>query len=296
MRIALKGLGLAPLANPEWMASAAQAAERCGFSSIFVGEHFAFFDSYKSPYPFLPGGELPVATQTEILDPFVTLTWLAAHTRTIRLGVCVSILPFHNPRHAAKQVASVDQLCGGRLVFGAGVGWSREEYRAVGVPWERRWYRMDDYVAAMRCLWSTSASTYHGEFTSFEDAYSYPKPKAGGDIPLWYGGNGDMTLRRVARNGHGWMGMNLTPEETAEKIKFIRERAEDLGRDPGSIEMTSQTWDWPNYTLDDFKRYRDAGIEEFFMYGHPGPAVTENNAVAWVEDVARQTVDLAAKL
>jgi probable F420-dependent oxidoreductase len=297
LRIALKGLGLAPMTNPEWMAKAAQAAERCGFSSIFVGEHFAFFDSYEAPYPYLPGGQLPIETRAEIFEPYTTLTWLAAHTKTIRLGICVSIVPFHNPLHAAKQIATVDQLSGGRLVFGAGVGWSQEEYRAVGVPWERRWFRMDDYVNAMRCLWAEEPrSTYQGEFVKFEDAYSYPKPKAGKDLPVWYGGNGDMMLRRVARNGHGWMGMNLQPEEVAQKIQYIREQAEAAGRHPDSIEMTAQTWDWPKFTVDDYRRYRDAGLKEFFVFGLPGPHVDENNAVAWVEEVARQTVDVAARM
>jgi alkanesulfonate monooxygenase SsuD/methylene tetrahydromethanopterin reductase-like flavin-dependent oxidoreductase (luciferase family) len=116
------------------MATAGQAAEKRGFSSIFVGEHFAFFDSYKSPYPYLPGGDLPVPGSADILDPFVTLTWVAAHTTTVRLGTGIAMLPCRSPMMTAKQVASVDHLSGGRLVFGAGVGWSQEEYRAMGVP------------------------------------------------------------------------------------------------------------------------------------------------------------------
>jgi probable F420-dependent oxidoreductase len=296
MRIGLLCLGIGPFVSPEWMAQAGQTAEQCGFSSLFVGEHFAFFDSYESPYPYLPGGDLPVPGSADILDPFVTLTWLAAHTKTIRLGTAIAILPCHNPMAAAKQVASVDQLCGGRMVFGAGVGWSQEEYRALGVPWERRWARLDDYVAAMRCLWSTPISTHHSEFTNFDEAFSYPKPKAGGGIPVFFGGNGDLTLRRVARSGQGWIAMNLTAEDAARKVKEIRVHAEELGRDPHRIEMTMLTSDWPTHTIDDLKRFRDAGLDELIEFGHSGPPVTSDNAVAWVEGVARRSVDLAAAL
>jgi probable F420-dependent oxidoreductase len=296
MRIGLQCLGIEPFVGPAWMATAGQTAEKCGFSSIFVGEHFAFFDSYKSPYPYLPGGDLPVPGSTDILDPFVTLTWLAAHTETIRLGTGVAIVPCRDPMTTAKQVASVDQLSGGRTVFGAGVGWSQEEYRAMGVPWERRWSRLDDYVAAMRCLWSTPVSTYHSEFTNFDEAFSHPKPKAGGDIPVFFGGNGDLTLSRVARGGQGWIGMNLTAEDAARKIKEIRAQAENLGRDPDGIEMTMLTSDWPNQTIDDLKRFHDAGIDELIEFGHSGLPVTADNAAAWVQDVARRSVDLAAAL
>jgi probable F420-dependent oxidoreductase len=236
-------LGMGPFTRREWMAEAARTAEERGFNSLFVGEHFASFDNYQSydPYLYRPEGELPTTSDADILDPFVTLTWLAAHTSTIRLGTGILILPLHNPLAAAKQIASIDQVSGGRVVFGAGLGWAREEYQAAGVPWERRWSRMDDYVGAMRSLWSTPVSTYHGEFTSFDQVYSYPKPTASEDFPVFYGGNGDLTLRRVARNGHGWIALNLRPEEASQKIRTIRAQAEELGRDPQSIEMTMLT-------------------------------------------------------
>jgi probable F420-dependent oxidoreductase len=293
MRWGLLCFGLEPFARPEWLAEAARSAEGRGFESLWVGEHFAFFDKYESPNPHvLPTGELPFPGDSDILDPFVTLTWLAAHTRTIRLGTGVLILPLHNPLAAAKQIASIDQLSGGRLVFGAGLGWSEEEYRAVGVPWERRWSRMDDHVAAMRCLWSTPSSTYHGEFTSFDQVYSHPKPTASENMPVFYGGNGDLTLRRVARNGQGWMGMNLRPEDAGTRIKTIRAQAEALGRDPQSIEMTMLTSNWPEYTVDDVERFHDAGVHELVALGHAGPPATQDNAAAWVNEVAAQTVDM----
>jgi probable F420-dependent oxidoreductase len=294
MRWGLMNLGMGPFTRPEWMAEAARTAEGRGFNSLFVGEHFASFDNYQSydPYLYRPEGELPMTSAADILDPFVTLTWLAAHTSTIRLGTGILILPLHNPLAAAKQIASIDQVSGGRVVFGAGLGWAREEYQAAGVPWERRWSRMDDYVAAMRCLWSTPLSTYHGEFTSFDQVYSYPKPTAGEDFPVFYGGNGDLTLRRVARNGHGWIALNLRPEEAGQKIRTIRAQAEELGRDPQSIEMTMLTSNWPTYTADDLKRFHEIGMHELIALGHPGPPVTENNAAAWVNEVAAKTVEV----
>jgi alkanesulfonate monooxygenase SsuD/methylene tetrahydromethanopterin reductase-like flavin-dependent oxidoreductase (luciferase family) len=148
----------------------------------------------------------------------------------------------------------------------------------------------------MRCLWSAPVSTYHGDFTNFDEAFSHPKPIAGGDFPVFFGGNGDLTLRRVARSGQGWIAMNLEPDEAAHKINAIRAHAEALGRDPDSIEMTRLTSAWPNHTLDDLKRFRDAGMQELIEFGHSGPAVTADNAAEWVEDVGRRSVDLAAKL
>jgi probable F420-dependent oxidoreductase len=294
MRWGLMNLGMGSFTGPEWMAEAARTAEERGFNSLFVGEHLAFFDSYQSydPYLYLPEGELPMAGAAAILDPFVTLSWLAAHTNTIRLGTAVLLLPLHNPLAAAKQVASIDQVSGGRVVFGAGLGWAREEYRAAGIPWERRWSRMDDYVAAMRNLWSTPVSTYHGEFTSFDQVYSNPKPLAGEDFPVFYGGNGDLALRRVARNGNGWIALNLRPEEADQKIRTIRAQAEELGRDPQSIEMTMLTGHWPTYTADDLKGFQEAGMDELIALGLPGPPVTESNAADWVNEVAAKTVDL----
>jgi probable F420-dependent oxidoreductase len=296
VRVALFGLGIEPFVGPKLMAEAAQAAERCGFSSIYLGTHYAYFDVYESSVPHISGGDLPIPVETEMYDPFVGLTWVAAHTSTIRLGTSIALAPLLNPLEAAKQIATLDQLCGGRLVFGAGVGWSTEEYRAAGVPWERRFARMDDCISAMRSLWSPRVSTYKGEFSCFEGVYSFPKPKSGAAVPVFYGGTGDLALRRVARDGQGWMPMDLSPEDFAGRAKVLRHYAEEAGRDPDDIEITMLTTQWPSDSVDDWKRYRDAGLTELLVFGHFGPQLAGDNVVGWVEDVARLTVDRAAEV
>ena len=162
--------------------------------------------------------------QADWLDPLIALSFAAAATSTIRLATGVLLLPEHNPLLLAKQVASLDALSRGRLSLGVGVGWSREEFDALGVPFERRGTRADEYLAAMRTVWRDDVASFAGEFVSFAGMRVNPRPVRDRRIPIVVGGNSDAALRRAARLADGWYGFNL------EGAEHVRERLERLRR------------------------------------------------------------------
>src|SRR5260370_31598731 len=181
-------VGIAAGARPESMATVAQHAERLGFGTLWAGEHVVVFDSYESKYPYTDNGEMPLVRDADFLDPIVGLTYAAAVTKTIRLATGICLVPEHNPVVLAKQIASLDYLSAGRFALGIGIGWSAEEFQAVGVPFERRAQRTCEYLEAMRKLWEEPTSSYQGEFVSFESVRSFPKPPQGVRLPIIFGG------------------------------------------------------------------------------------------------------------
>src|SRR5262245_40726570 len=148
--------------TPEAIAAAGRLAEERGLHSFWVPEHVLFFPSYASRYPYSADGKLP-GNPDGVMEPFTALAYLAAHTRRIRLGTGICLVPQRHPVYAAKQAADVDFLSGGRLDFGVGIGWLREEFEALGVPWERRAERTRECLAVMRTLWCDAVSSHQGE-------------------------------------------------------------------------------------------------------------------------------------
>ena len=189
VHIGLHTLGIASGAAPEVVVAVAQAADAAGFSTLWSGEHIVMVDRPDSPYPYAPDGRIAVPSDADWLDPFVTLSFAAAVTSRIRLGTGVLLLPEHNPLLVAKQAASLDSLSGGRFVLGIGIGWSSEEFAALGVPFQGRARRTQEYVDVMRTLWGSSTASYSGEFVRFDQVRSYPKPRSGATIPVILGGN-----------------------------------------------------------------------------------------------------------
>jgi len=186
MNIGFFAIGLAELARPEILAAAATTAERVGFSTLWAAEHIVFVEKIDSPYPYARDTTAPpVPTDLPILNPFVALGYAAAVTKRIRLATGVCLVPEYNPLLLAKLAASLDFVSGGRFVFGMGIGWMKEEFQALGVPWERRAARSREAVEAMRRLWEDSTSSYSGEFFSFAGA---GVSKAGPQDPDHHGG------------------------------------------------------------------------------------------------------------
>ncbi|HZC45785.1 MAG TPA: TIGR03619 family F420-dependent LLM class oxidoreductase, partial [Candidatus Acidoferrum sp.] len=206
MKVGLFALGIGTGARPGAILKTAEAAERRGISTLWVGEHVVLFDRQDSKYPYATTGEFPLPGDADWLDPFITLTFAAAVTKTIRLATGICLVPEHNPVVLAKEVASLDRLSGGRFALGVGIGWSAEEFAALGIPFERRAQRTREYVEAMRVLWSGGAATFHGEFVNFESAKSAPKPLRGARLPIIFGGESTPALRRTADIGNGWFG------------------------------------------------------------------------------------------
>jgi probable F420-dependent oxidoreductase len=270
MEIGFFAVGIGPSADPNLLALTARAIEQCGFHSLWTGEHVVLVSQYASKYPYSQDGRMPLpTTKVDFLDPFATLTFAAAHTKTVRLGTGICLVPEHNPVVLAKQVASLDKLSGGRLDFGVGIGWLAEEFAAVGVPWERRADRTREYLKAMKLLWSEEEPEFTGEFCSFPKVCSYPKPVQNPHPPIIFGGESAPALRRVGDVGNGWFGVNVTPDDAKTKIERMRQYAQAAGRDPEKLYFTVSPGIGAPVQLDQVKRYRDAGVHQVIVGAIP---------------------------
>ncbi|HEV8438008.1 MAG TPA: LLM class F420-dependent oxidoreductase [Methylomirabilota bacterium] len=214
----------------------ALAAEVAGFDSVWTVEHVVVPHAYQSRYPYSPSGRMGSGLEDfPIPDPLIWLAYIASSTRTIKLGTAILILPQRNPVITAKAVATLDVMAGGgRVLLGIGVGWLAEEFATLGVPFEDRGARTDEYVGAMRVLWSEECASYRGRFVSFENVFCRPQPPAR-RIPIIVGGDTAPAARRAGRLGDGYFPARGAP---AELFDEMRRAAEAAGRDPASIEIT----------------------------------------------------------
>jgi probable F420-dependent oxidoreductase len=237
MRIGLHALGIGSGAKRDVIDAVATTAERAGFATLWSGEHVVMVDESASRYPYSDDGRIAVPAQADWLDPLIGLSFVAAATSTIRIATGVLLLPEHNPVLVAKQAASLDRLSGGRFTLGVGIGWSREEFDALGVPFERRGARTEEYVEAIRTLWRDDPATFDGDYVAFTDVRVNPKPVA--RIPIILGGNSDAALRRIASLGDGWYGFNLDGvDAAADRVAFLRERCSEQGRDVAQLRLS----------------------------------------------------------
>jgi probable F420-dependent oxidoreductase len=294
MKIGLFAMGTNRMAGGALLRSVAANAERLGVSTLWVPEHVVLIDEYASKYPYSSDGQLPAATNSPILDPFLALTCMASATSKIRLATGICLVPEHNPLVLAKVTATLDFLSGGRFALGVGIGWLEEEFIAMGIPWEHRAKRTREYIEAMRKLWGDELSSYSGEYVNFKNVRSNPKPVQGAKLPVIFGGESGPALRRVAEYGDGWCGFNLTPDEAAAKIRKIEELLKANGRNRSDVEIIVSPYSKP-ITKDDLKRYRDAGADEVVLITLP-PARAEAETVANLEKIARDWVEPAAAL
>ena len=285
--------GVALGARPQTLATIALHAERLNYGTVWSGEHVVLFDNYECKYPYTETGEMPLPADADFLDPFVGLTYVAALTKTIRLATGICLVPEHNPVVLAKQAASLDFLSGGRFALGVGIGWSAEEFAAVGVPFERRAQRTGEYLEAMRRLWGEERASFNGEFVKFHDARCYPKPIAGAGLPVYFGGESVPALKRVVRYGTGWYGSNLGPEETKATVNKLRKMLAEAGRNPDEVRIMMSPG--VKYFKPDYlPRYRDAGVEEIVIYINYGEK--EADIVSKLEHLASRWVEPAAAL
>jgi len=215
-----------------------QRAEAAGFESVWGGEHVVLPDSIASKYPYTADGKIPAEPDTPIPDPLIWLAFAAAAAPTLRLGTCILIVPQRNPLVLAKELATLDQLSGGRVELGLGVGWLEEEFDALGVPWERRGARNDEYIAAMRALWSGPHAEFHGDFVDFAPATCSPRP-VNGSIPVLVGGDTEAAIRRAVRIADGYFPGEGDFDRLGELLGRLRSAAEQADRDPGSIEINA---------------------------------------------------------
>ena len=228
--------------------------------TVWVGEHVVLFEEYASSYPYAEDGRIPAPSGTGLLEPLSTLSYLAAHTTTVRLGTAMVLLPQRNPVYTAKEVSTLDWLSNGRVDFGIGVGWLEEEFDAVNVPWPRRGRRTDEYIEVLRTLWCDETSAHDGEFYSLEPCQMFPKPVQAPHPPLHIGGESHAALARAARVGQGWHTFNRTPDELAGPLATLDGLLADQGRSRSDLTVTVCPYFQP-LDADIAGRYADAGAD-----------------------------------
>jgi len=258
----------APLTNPyhtpEYLTALGTGAEARGFHSIWLGEHVLLFDRYDSTYPYADDGKIQIAQASGLLEAFTALAYLAAGTSRIRLGTGICLVPQRNPVYTAKEAAAVDYLSHGRLDFGVGVGWLKEEFDALNVPFERRGARCREYLEVIRRLWCDEVSAFEGEFYRLPPSRQFPKPVQTPHPPIFFGGESEAALRRVADLGQGWYGFNLSPEQAAERIGRLKTLLAERGREPDRVQIAIGTYTHPVNEAS-IAAYRAAGADQLVL-------------------------------
>jgi probable F420-dependent oxidoreductase len=237
------------------IAELAAALEERGFESLFVPEHTHIPVSRKSPFP--GGGELP-KRYAHTHDPFVALAFAAAATKKLRLGTGICLIPERDPIVTAKCVASLDQLSGGRVVFGIGGGWNVEEMENHGARYDTRFKLMRERVLAMKALWTEDEAEYHGEMVDFDPVWSYPKPAQRPHPPIILGGETDYTLRRVVEYCDGWFPRPGRGFEIRAQLERLHQMADKVGRDRRTLSTSVFRAPADRAAL---AEYREAGID-----------------------------------
>ncbi len=282
-----------PNANPEYLAAAATAAEESGFHSLWVAEHVCLFDAPSSKYPYSPDGSFPVSAASGVLEPFAALAYAAAVTSRIRLGTGICLVPQRQPLYTAKSVADVDVLSGGRVDFGVGIGWLREEFEALGVPFEHRGRRCREYLDAMKRLWTDDVSAYEGTYVRFSPLRFYPKPIQKPHPPICFGGESKSALERVADLGQGWFGFDIAADEAAVQVRRLEATLAGRGRSRADISVKMSPYLKPGADADGLRKYADAGVDEVIL---GAVAAGPDGVAAFIRRTAESLVPVAATL
>jgi probable F420-dependent oxidoreductase len=255
MKFGLFGMNMRPCVTPEAIAAVARAAENAGFESFWGGEHIALAD------PQTPASPMP--PRIDFVDLNVTMAFAAAHTRSLRFGTGIMILPLRNPVVLAKQLASVDVMSGGRLIFGIGIGNLEFEFNAVGMPFDHKGRRAEEALTAMKALWTMDHAEFHGRYFSFAGVRAEPRPVQRPHPEIVFGGKTPYAFSRTARLGNGWYGYALDLAATRDCVGGIRAACADAGRRFEEIEVSIT----PKGDLDRdlAQRYADLGVARLIL-------------------------------
>jgi probable F420-dependent oxidoreductase len=279
MKFGLYGINTGPCSEPDVAARVAKAAEAAGFDSVWTAEHVVLPDPQAPPSPAPP--------HMKLLDPAVSLAFLAAHTTKLLLATGIIILPQRNPVVLAKELASVDRLSKGRLIFGLGAGYLKPEFQAIGAPFADRGKRTDEYIEAIVALWTQDKPEYKGDYVAFGGIQAQPRPVQKPHPPIVVGGMSPSALRRAANLGNGWYGFALDLDATRLAVESLRaaeqrlDRASTLGR----LEITV-TPAGP-LDLDTARRYQALGVDRLVLLN---PGRNADDQVAFVEKAGRELV------
>ena len=289
MKFGLRYCNTGRYIDPAKAVELVQAGEDAGFESAWTVEHTVVPEGYQSAYPYSEDGKMAGGQDDVPLpDPLIWMAYVAAATTRIKLATGILILPQHNPVITAKQVATLDYMSGGRVLLGIGVGWMREEFEALGAPFDDRGARTDDYVSAMRALWGQEKATHQGEYAKFKDVYCRPQP-INGTVPIIVGGHSRPAARRAGRLGDGYFPARGAP---ADLIALARQTAQEAGRDPDALEITTSLPD----DLDEIPALAAAGITRILVPVTPMAGL--NTRISNPDDVKnwRDIVDKYAEL
>ncbi len=268
MKVGLLLPNLGPLAtgpgSVDVMTSIAQKAEDLGYESLWVADHIVIPTEIKSRYPYNDTGVFPADPEHGFLEPLSALGYLAGITKRVRLGTWVLVLPHRNPIVTAKMFATLDVLSRGRIMLGAGIGWMEEEISLLGAPFKKRGRLSDEYLRAMRELWTNPDPQFDGEFCQVSGIKCEPKPVQN-PLPVWIGGHSARAMRRVAEFGDGWVAVAKSYEGFKEGLGMLTAAAEQAGRDMKNIEIMVA----PSYAtsvdafIEETKKYQDLGYTSF---------------------------------
>ena len=251
-------------ADPATLRAVGRESEDRGFESIWLPEHVVLFDEYESQYPYSPDGRFPGGGDTGMLEPLGALAFLAAVTDRVRLGTAICLIPQRNPVYTAKAVTDLDAMSGGRVEFGIGVGWLREEFEALGMPFERRGQRADEHLAVMKALWADEISSYRGDLYDLPPCRMYPKPVQRPHPPIHVGGESDAALRRVARHAQGWFSFNRPPADLPEGLDRLDAALAVEGRSRDDVTVTVCPY-FQTVTPADLEAYQAAGVDRLVL-------------------------------
>ena len=263
MKIGLFATFMSPTSTPEMVRDLGQRLESAGVESLWMGEHVVLFDEMEFPYPGSRDGRIPVPEGGGLLDSVATFGFLASATTDLRFGTGICLLPQRNPIYTAKEFATLDWLSGGRVDFGIGVGWCKEEVIACGYSWEDRGARCDEFLELIRQLWTEPVISYSGEHFQLEACRMDPKPVQKPHIPIIVGGHGKRSLRRAAEFGTGWYGFALNPQQTGAILGDLDAALRTAGRSREDFEIIIT----PNSVDGDtIREFRDLGVDRLVVH------------------------------
>jgi len=265
MRFGVHLVAAGKMIEGESIARVARRAEELGYDSLWVSDHIIFPTQLQSAYPYSPDGKLPLDPTNPLLEPFTVLSYAAAVTKTIKLGTSVIIVPYRDPLVTAKIVSSLDVLSGGRFIFGVGVGWLEEEFRALRQNLRDRAAQTREALLVMKACWTQDSPEFHGKFFDFSGIKFAPKPRQKPYPPIWFGGNSPSALKRAVEHGDGWHAVWETPEEVNEKARTLRDLCTNAGKNFADFPLTINVNNRVPYTIENVKKYEAAGISMMFI-------------------------------
>tara|TARA_B110000467_G_scaffold164193_1_gene192446 strand:- start:1012 stop:1878 length:867 start_codon:yes stop_codon:yes gene_type:complete len=279
MKIGTFSTFMSPICTPQMIGEFAKSAESIGLNSLWMGEHVVLFDKTESPYPGSATGKLPVPDGGGMLDTVATFGYLAACTKTLRFGTGITLLPQRNPIYTAKEFTTLDWLTQGRIDFGIGVGWCKEEVIACGYNFNDRGKRCDEILQMLKQLWTEPVAEFHGEFYDLAPCRMDPKPVQKPHIPIIVGGHSSAGFRRAAKYGNGWYGFQMDLDATAKVTLQLDAALTKEGRNRDDFQLVIT----PPYQVnaDMVRRYEDLGVDQLIV--HLGSQKAQRVAARLVE-------------